>query len=77
MSVVVHLPDELARRLEAAAAQRGVSPDELAAEVLDAHVPGQRHFSFAGVGASGQTDVSERHEEIIRESYRRKTSEDV
>jgi hypothetical protein len=77
MSQDVHLSEELARRLEVAAARLGVSPDELAAEVLDAHVPGRRP-RFIGIGHSGGGEsVAERHREIIREHYADKTASDV
>lgn len=35
MSMVITLPDETARRLELAAARRGISPQALAVELLD------------------------------------------
>jgi hypothetical protein len=54
MSSVVHLPEELARRLEAAAASRGVTPDELATEVLEARLPDTGALAaFIGSGDSG------------------------
>jgi len=39
VSVTVHLPEELSRRLEAVAAERGVSPEQLAVEVIEAQLP--------------------------------------
>ena len=36
MRLVVHLPEDLARRLEAAAAERGLSPEEVAVEAIEA-----------------------------------------
>jgi plasmid stability protein len=39
MSIPLQLPPELADRLRAEAARRGVSVDALAAEVLDRHLP--------------------------------------
>jgi len=60
MSMIVHVPDDIARRLETAAAARGLTADELATEVLSSHVPEvsalsqRRRLSFAGVGASTQ-----------------------
>ncbi len=39
MSAIVHLPDDLAGRLAAEAARRGVSIDELSAELVAAGLP--------------------------------------
>lgn len=56
---VVHLPDELADRLAAEAARRGISVDELAAETLsaslaaDAGVEVDPLEAFIGSGDSG------------------------
>ena len=63
VTVAVHLPDELAGRLAAAAARRGIGVDEIAVELVTAGLtgadtahrePGQtvRRLSFAAVGAS-------------------------
>lgn len=65
MTVTVPLPDDLAARLAAVAAERGITPEELLAERVEAHLP--RLPSFIGVGASGGGDLSERHKEIRRE----------
>jgi plasmid stability protein len=68
--MTVNVPDEVARRLEAAAAARGVSVDEFAAEVLIDNVPEvattseRRHLAFVGVGAS-EHGVSDRIEELL------------
>ena len=78
MSLVVHLPEELARRLEAAAAERGVSPEQVAVEAIEARLPARRRLSFIGIGHSGGTEsVAERHREIIREHFADKTASDV
>jgi hypothetical protein len=39
MTVPVDLPDDVAQRLASEAARRGVTPEELAAAVLDAQLP--------------------------------------
>jgi len=84
MSLTVELPDEALRRLEAEAARRGVSVDELITE-LAGQLPGEEppreakghRFSFIGLGASGRADGSERHREIIRDAYAGKSAADV
>lgn len=66
----VTVPDEVAQRLASEAAERGTSAEEVAAEVLASHVPaGSKVRSLpAWVGAvhSGRSDLSERHEEILK-----------
>ncbi len=67
MSSVVHLPDELRRRLEAAAAERGVSSDDLASELIADRLPAIKPGShnaleaFIGSGASGRTEAFDIH----------------
>jgi len=67
----VVVPDEIAERLASEAAERGTSPEDVAAEVLKLHVPapprGTREIpSWVGALHSGRTDLSERHEEILK-----------
>jgi hypothetical protein len=69
----VQVPDDLAARLSAEAAERGTSTEDLAAEVLAEHSPTaavrQRNFGFIGIGASGRSDISMRAEEILRADF--------
>jgi hypothetical protein len=48
------VPDELAQRLASEGADRGASAEDVAAEVLEKHVPphheGKERFSFIGIG---------------------------
>jgi hypothetical protein len=74
----VHLPDELADRLAAEAARRGISVDELAAEALAARYPQQRppsgprrHLAFVAIGASGQTRGGAEADELLAEGFGR------
>ena len=77
MRLVVHLPEDLARRLEAAAAERGLSPEEVAVEAIEAGLFARRRLSFIGIGHSGGTEsAAERHREIIREQFAGKTAAD-
>ena len=59
--------EELASRLNAEAARRNVSAEELldivAAQFPDRSEPADR-FAFAGKGHSGRGDLSERHKQI-------------
>lgn len=78
----VNLPDELAERLAAEAARRGVSVDDVAAELLASHLPEEvmeatdrRRLSFSGIGSSGGAEaIGRNHEKIIRQAFAGKTA---
>ena len=59
--------EELASRLNAEAARRHVSTDELL-EIIAAQFPDRSErpdrFAFAGMGHSGRGDLSEHHKQI-------------
>jgi predicted DNA-binding protein len=65
----VKLPDDLDARLRREARRRGTTISELTREAIEAHLSDglPRRFLAAGAGRSGQRDVSERIEEILRE----------
>lgn len=76
MSLTVDLPPDVLRRLEAEAARRGVTVDEVIAE-LAATLPGEqpappkrsRRLSFVGIGSSGDTrpfDIHRERDELAR-----------
>jgi len=72
MSVTLNLPEELANRLAAEAARRGVSVDELSAELLAAGLEERRrrrHLAFAGVGASGSGRGAAQADEMLAEGF--------
>ena len=69
--------EELAARLNAEAARRHVTTDELL-EIVAAQFPDRsERFAFAGMGQSGRGDLSERHKQIRDEliAERRNRSE--
>lgn len=76
MSMTVRIPDEVARRLEVAAAARGVTVEELAAEVLADHVPSteavsfHRRLSFAGIGSS-EHGIGDRVDDLLADGFGR------
>jgi hypothetical protein len=76
MSMIVHVPDDIARRLEAAAAARGLTADALATEVLSSHIPEvsapsqRRRLSFAGIGASTQ-GISHQVDALLADGFGR------
>jgi hypothetical protein len=70
VSLVVKLPEDLAARVEAAAAKRGVSAEEVVAEAVAAHLPSDDSDpleAFIGSGSSGRSDLARRHREIRAE----------
>lgn len=79
---VVHLPDELVERLATEAARRGVSVEELSAELLAAALPGDDGGAeprsdaleaFIGSGDSGDPSWASRPAgELRAEAYRRR-----
>lgn len=63
----VKLPDELDARLRHEAERRGVTIAEVTRTALEQHLGtgGRRRLKAAASGRSGQSDVSERIEEIL------------
>jgi plasmid stability protein len=65
---VIELPDDLAAALAAAAAERGVSVDELAVEALTGQFgPRRRQLSFAAIGSSEVERGGAYSEELLEE----------
>ncbi|HUZ84116.1 MAG TPA: hypothetical protein VMU66_05440 [Gaiellales bacterium] len=80
MSLVVHLPEELARRVEAAAAARGVPAEQVALEAIDAQLDthlgvsaasGRRRLAFASIGASGSARGAAEADELLAQGFGR------
>lgn len=69
----VKVPDELDARLRTEAERRGKTVSEITREALESYlgVASKRPLSFAGAGASGRSDISERIEEILADEARR------
>ena len=64
----IELPDDVAAALAAAAADRGVSVDELAAETISARFgPKRRSLSFVGAGHSGSGRGGAEAEQLLEE----------
>jgi hypothetical protein len=63
----VKLPDDLDARLRHEAQRRGTTIAEVTRAALEAHIGTgtRRRLGAAGTGHSGQSDISERIEEII------------
>jgi len=69
----ISLPDELATVVQREARRRRLSVSEVVRQALESQfglVDGQpRRLPFVALGRSGQTDVSERVEEILAEEW--------
>ena len=76
VSLVVHLPEELARRVEQVAAERHQSPEQVAIDAIDAQLPsppeaGRRRLAFAGIGASSSGRGAAAADEMLAEGFGR------
>ncbi len=69
----VKLPDELDARLRHEAERRATTVSEITREAIRAYlgVGAQRQLNAAKAGRSGQADISERIEEILRQEVGR------
>lgn len=68
MSMTLHVPEDLASRLAAEAGRRGLSVDDLSAQLLAAGLPPEDPLeAFIGSGRSGRGDLGRRHREILAE----------
>lgn len=78
MSLSVDLPDAVAARVADVAAQRGLSPAEVVAELVAVHlaepaaeVRARRHLAFAGIGASVTGRDAAEADEMLAEGFGR------
>lgn len=69
----VKLPDQVDVRLRLEAKRRGMTISELTRQAIETHLGhgGKRRLLAAGAGRSGQREVAERIEEILREEWSR------
>jgi len=68
MAMTVHVPEDLGSRLAVEASRRGLSVDELSAQLLDAGLSSDDPLeAFIGSGRSGRGDLGRRHREILAE----------
>ncbi len=76
MTTTVHLHGELAAALEAEAARRGQSPEQLAADLLAERLPPggkprRRKLAFAGIGESSSGRSAAEADEMLAEGFGR------
>lgn len=74
VKTTVYLDDDVARELREKARREGRPQAELIREALRSMLRNEERPALTGVGAfqSGQTDVSERAEELLRAAARRR-----
>ena len=77
MSSTVHVPEDLADRLAAEATRRGVSVDQLSAELLAAGLADDPLEALIGSVHSGRGDLGRRHREVRAESTVRLAARDL
>jgi len=74
MSITVDLPPDVVRRLETAAAARGLTLEEVAVEVLAEHAPDasprRRRLPFGDVGASA-AGITDRIDDVLADGFGR------
>jgi hypothetical protein len=76
MTTTVHLHGDLAAALEAEAARRGQSPDQVAADLLAEKLPPpgrrrHRKLAFAGIGESSPSRPAANADEVLAEGFGR------
>jgi transposase len=76
MSMTVHLPGDLAAALEAEAARRGQSPEQVAADLLAERLPHagghrRRRLAFAGIGESSSGRSAAEADQMLAEGFGR------
>lgn len=80
MTISLRLDDDLARRLQTAASARGISKSELVRQCVIQFLGNEQQSTTAweagrhlfGRHGSGRGDLSERCEEILRDTFRAK-----
>jgi hypothetical protein len=73
----IELADEVAERVAAEAAARGLTPEELAGQVLAEQFPARRRLAFIGLGHSAgrPRSVTELRRELAKEKYQQMLDE--
>jgi len=77
VSLTVHLPEDLARRVTEVAEARHVSPEQVAIETISSHLEAvtgeqpRRHLAFAAIGSSGSSRGAAEADELLAEGFGR------
>jgi hypothetical protein len=67
----VQIPDDVADRLSAEAAQRGVAPETLVGEILAEQLPAPRVLGFASLGRSTSGERAADDEDMLVDGFGR------
>lgn len=65
--ITIEVPDDVAERMNAAAAERGMATERLVSEVAAQQFPPRRKLGFVGLGHSGGSGVSKDLKELRRQ----------
>lgn len=69
--LTIEVPDDVAQRVTAAAAERGVAPEALAGEVLAEQFPARRELGFVSLGRSTSGRRAAEDEDMLTEGFGR------
>lgn len=67
--LTIELPDDVAQRVTAAAAERGVAPEALAGEILAEQFPARRKLGFVSLGRSTSGRRAAEDEDMLAEGF--------
>lgn len=65
--ITIEVPDDVAERVNAAAAEQGIAPEQLAGQVVVEQFPARRRLSFAAIGSSSSGRRAAEAEELLAE----------
>ncbi len=71
MKLQITVPDDIAERIAIEAERRGMSSEDVVAELLGSHLPDNEttELGFIEIGHSGRNDLSEKVKEIRRADF--------
>lgn len=69
--LTIEVPDDVAKRVADAAAERGVAPEALAGEVLAEQFPARRKLGFVSLGRSTSGRRAAEDEDMLAEGFGR------
>ena len=65
--ITIEVPDDVAERVNAAAAEQGIAPEALAGKTVAEQFPARRKLSFAAIGSSTSGRGAAEAEELLAE----------
>lgn len=67
--ITIEVPDDVAERVNAAAAEQGVAPEALAGQVVVEQFPARRQLGFVALGSSTSGRRAAEDEEMLAEGF--------